>query len=198
MRLAVVGELPLVRRGVVLQLRAGGVPVAAEVDRPAAVPAGTDVAVVVAPRARSAADVTALASAGAPVLVLTEAPDGWRAALAALDAADGPAWGVPAQPSARAKVDVLPLTTTARQVVGWLAALDGRAAHQPPLTATERDVYDLLARGLSNAGIARLLSLSPRTVECHVSHVFGKLGFTRDPSLNPRVAAALHWPSLAD
>lgn len=189
MRLAVVGDLPLVRRGVVLQLRASGVTVDAEVDAPAAIPAASDVAVVVAPDVRAAPAVCAVGASGAAVLVLTGAPGRWRTAVAATRPSPAP--------GEHPRVDVLPLTTTVTQVVAWLAALDARVAAGPALTATERDVYDLLARGLSNAGIARLLSLSPRTVECHVSHVFGKLGLTRDPSLNPRVAAALHWPALA-
>lgn len=188
-RLAVVGELPLVRHGVVLQLRASGVPVAAEVDVPGDVPPGHEAVVVVAGHAAAgtAGSVAALAAAGSAVLVLTDGPARWRTALTAQ--------GRPA----RARLDVLPLAATVGQVLAWLAALGPRPAAHPTLTATERDVYDLLARGLSNAGIADLLRLSPRTVECHVSHLFGKLGLTRaDPTLNPRVSAALHWPALAD
>ena len=43
------------------------------------------------------------------------------------------------------------------------------------LSARERQVLDLMARGLDNAGIARELVLSPKTVRNVVSSIFGKL-----------------------
>ncbi|MDN5749791.1 MAG: response regulator transcription factor [Pseudonocardia sp.] len=46
----------------------------------------------------------------------------------------------------------------------------------PDLTAREREVLDLVARGLTNTAIARRLSLSEKTVRNHVSNVFAKLG----------------------
>ncbi|HEY5786401.1 MAG TPA: response regulator transcription factor, partial [Microlunatus sp.] len=45
----------------------------------------------------------------------------------------------------------------------------------PELTHREREVLDLIATGVSNADIARRLSLSPKTVRNHVSNVFTKL-----------------------
>jgi non-specific serine/threonine protein kinase len=44
------------------------------------------------------------------------------------------------------------------------------------LTAREREIASLVARGLSNREIAKRLFVSKRTVDAHVEHIFAKLG----------------------
>lgn len=44
------------------------------------------------------------------------------------------------------------------------------------LSAREREVMDLLARGLSNKQIAQRLRISPRTVQHHTIHIYAKTG----------------------
>jgi non-specific serine/threonine protein kinase len=46
------------------------------------------------------------------------------------------------------------------------------------LSRREQEVADLVARGLSNAAVARQLYLSRATVASHVSHILEKLGFS--------------------
>jgi DNA-binding NarL/FixJ family response regulator len=48
--------------------------------------------------------------------------------------------------------------------------------HEGPLTARERQVAVLVARGMTNRQIASALSLSRRTVGTHLEHMFDKLG----------------------
>lgn len=94
----------------------------------------------------------------------------------------------------------LPVETAVTDTV--LTALVRLAAMSPTpsrrsaamLTHGERQVLDLLASGLSNGGIAVHLGVSLKTVETHVTNVFGKLGLDdRDHTTNRRVVAALRW-----
>lgn len=59
------------------------------------------------------------------------------------------------------------------------------------LTPRERDVLALIAEGRSNAGIARQLVLSERTVEARCADVFRRLGLSSSPDDNRRVLAVL-------
>jgi DNA-binding NarL/FixJ family response regulator len=61
------------------------------------------------------------------------------------------------------------------------------------LAARERDVLELMAQGRSNAGIARLLHVSPKTVEKHIASLFTRLNITGGSDDNRRVLAVLTW-----
>ncbi len=57
-----------------------------------------------------------------------------------------------------------------------LRRISGRAASPGALTPAEERVAALVAEGKTNREVAAALYLSERTVEGHLSHVFGKLG----------------------
>jgi DNA-binding NarL/FixJ family response regulator len=51
-------------------------------------------------------------------------------------------------------------------------------AYSNELTAREVEVLRLVARGLSDAQIAHILVISPRTVNAHLRNIYSKLGIT--------------------
>jgi DNA-binding CsgD family transcriptional regulator len=76
-------------------------------------------------------------------------------------------------------------------VAGWrrhrvLTPRRARQVAHDGLTDREREVAELVARGLTNRQVADRLVLSPATVETHVKHILGKLGFTSR-------AQVAHW-----
>jgi pimeloyl-ACP methyl ester carboxylesterase/DNA-binding CsgD family transcriptional regulator len=87
------------------------------------------------------------------------------AVLAPLDGTEGLIWEGDQQAL------LAPLT-------GFLSGPDGRGPRPagPEVTTRELEVGELVALGLTNAGIARRLGISPRTVESHVESLRLKLG----------------------
>jgi DNA-binding NarL/FixJ family response regulator len=63
----------------------------------------------------------------------------------------------------------------ARRLIGYFSSGRAGAAPFADLTEREREVLELVARGKSNAEIARQLMISAKTVRNHVSNVFAKL-----------------------
>jgi DNA-binding NarL/FixJ family response regulator len=75
--------------------------------------------------------------------------------------------------------------------VSDVIAQQRRAGHLEGLSQRERQVLELMARGLSNAAICAELHLSIKTVEPAVSTIFTKLGLHPDATSNRRVLAVL-------
>jgi DNA-binding NarL/FixJ family response regulator len=77
-----------------------------------------------------------------------------------------------------------------------VATLLGPARHNDPLsrlTAREREVLALMAEGRTNAGIARRLWLTNRTVETHIASIMAKLDLRASEHEHRRVLAVLTW-----
>jgi DNA-binding NarL/FixJ family response regulator len=65
--------------------------------------------------------------------------------------------------------------TVIQRVAGQPAPDAGAEARLDELTARERDVLELIARGLSNGEIAAKLVIEESTVKTHVRHILRKL-----------------------
>lgn len=121
-----------------------------------------------------------------PVLVLTTFDDdellsgALRAGASGFLLKDSPAEdvvrGVAAVASGRALLDP---AVTGRVLDRYRAAPDSEAAPRPEavreLTAREREVLELIGRGLSNTEIAAALGISEVTVKSHIGRIFTKL-----------------------
>lgn len=68
-------------------------------------------------------------------------------------------------------------------------AVGGR--HTSVLSRREREVAELVARGLTNAEIAEHLTITVRTAEGHVEHIRNKLGFHSRVQIGAWVAGSL-------
>lgn len=87
-------------------------------------------------------------------------------------------------------------TAVDAEIVGSLVRRTRTRGQLDSLTPRERHVLELMAQGLSNAGIARRLFVSAKTVETHVAAVFSKLRLASDNSSsdqNRRVRAVLTY-----
>lgn len=81
------------------------------------------------------------------------------------------------------------------RVRGELASRAERARREAllaDLSPREREVLELLARGMANRGIAEALDISPRTVEVHKARVMSKLGVSNLAEL-VRIADDKSW-----
>jgi DNA-binding CsgD family transcriptional regulator len=77
--------------------------------------------------------------------------------------------------------------------LGDVIARQRQAGHLDGLSARERQVLELMARGMSNAAICEELHFSIKTVEPIVSAIFTKLGLHSDVGSNRRVLAVLAY-----
>lgn len=81
------------------------------------------------------------------------------------------------------------------QVVGRLLGHGRHAGALAELSDREREVLELMAEGLTNAGIAERLIVSERTVETHVRNVLTKLNIPDSQNGHRRVLAVITYVS---
>jgi DNA-binding NarL/FixJ family response regulator len=120
----------------------------------------------------------ALAEDGTQALVLISDDDHVIPRLRALPLRG---WGV-VPPDAPPEELAAAVVAAARGLIVLARPLTGRLLQEPateelsePLTPREREVLELLGRGLSNRLIARELHISEHTVKFHISSLYAKL-----------------------
>lgn len=166
---------PLARSGLSGLLRAAGVDVAGEADRPPE--DGVDPLIWDLGPGGGLTD--ELDTAGGPILVLTTDPG--RAAEALEQGAMGALFRDGDGDRLRVALDAVSAGLTVVDAPFRELLLRGTAARTSAgrgdeLTPREREVLGLLAGGLSNRHIARRLRISEHTAKFHVNAVLAKLG----------------------
>jgi DNA-binding NarL/FixJ family response regulator len=78
-------------------------------------------------------------------------------------------------------------------VVGQLMHRTDRRHGLNDLTDREHDVLRMMAQGYTNAGVAKRLFLSERTVEAHIRRLLGKLDIADTEDAHRRVLAVLTY-----
>jgi DNA-binding NarL/FixJ family response regulator len=96
--------------------------------------------------------------------------------------------------------DVREFVDAVQRVAAGGTALDPEVVRQllvrrrtAELTPREREVLELMAQGLSNAGIARALVVTEGAVEKHIRNIFQSLGLAQAEDAHRRVLAVLAW-----
>lgn len=98
--------------------------------------------------------------------------------------------------------DVTDFLEAVRRVAGGGSAIDPEVVAQmlsrsrdplDALTAREKEVLGLMAQGLSNAALARNLSVTQGAVENHISNIFAKLSLEAGRDENRRIRAVLTY-----
>jgi len=209
MRVIVAEDVMLMREGIVRLLREAGVEVIAQasdgdsvlslvaLEKPDAVvldirmpPTHTDEGIVIAGRIRESFP-------GTGVLVLSQYVESAWAMQLLQEHPEGVAYLLKERVmDAGALVEALRRVCEGETVVDptIVARLMGRKRRGDPLgdlTAREREVLGLVAEGLSNRAIAERLVVAERTVETHMTAIFGKLGLEESADQHRRVLAVL-------
>ena len=91
---------------------------------------------------------------------------------------------------ALAVFDELTTPLWAERTKAELARIGGRSPTGDELTPTERRIAELVAQGRSNKDVAAQLFITPRTVEGHLTRIYGKLGVRSRAELAHRFPAA--------
>jgi DNA-binding NarL/FixJ family response regulator len=131
--------------------------------------------------------------------IVVLAANGDREYLSSLPSPKSPGWSYVIKQSL---ADTAALVQAIEAAAAGLVVLDpaivngtteARSSYLGRLTPRQMDVLQLMARGYSNAAIARALVLEEKSVENHINAIFSQLVVSRDPSVHPRVKAVITY-----
>ena len=88
-----------------------------------------------------------------------------------------------------AAFEALSATTFADRARAELSRITGRRRSEGGLTATERQIAELVAEGRSNKEVAAALFVTVKTVEANLSRVYAKLGLRSRADLARHITA---------
>ena len=89
-----------------------------------------------------------------------------------------------------AQCGAVPVATQAQAALAAIGVRSRGGADRDELTATERQIAQLAAEGMTNRQIAGRLVVTPKTVEWHLTHAYAKLGVSSRRELADALGSA--------
>lgn len=190
-RVFVIAPTPMLRAGLRAMLAAPGIEVVGEAALPggfiAEIP-GIDVIVVADEETLRDVGHAVFTAAGGSTMAIVALSGNDERPVSVLRAFKLRGWSIVPQDASAAQLQVavegaaqgfitLP-SPVAERLLGQRSAVEAinLDVSDEPLTSREREVLEMLSRGLSNKMIARSLTISEHTVKFHVSSIYTKLG----------------------
>ena len=117
--------------------------------------------------------------------------------LKGLDPADVPFWSYALKSSMEGRrqlADVIHRAATTAYIDPRIDTVAGSAEESiAALSEQQRRILALVARGLSNSAIASQLQVTDKSIEYHLTQIYGRLGILGDSEANQRVLAAVTY-----
>lgn len=117
--------------------------------------------------------------------------------LKGLDPSDVPFWSYALKSSIdgrRQLGDVIHRSATGAYIDPRIDTVSGSAEESiAALSEQQRRILALVARGLSNAAIATQMQVTDKSIEYHLTQIYGRLGILGDSEANQRVLAAVTY-----
>ena len=190
-RVFVIAPTPMMRAGLQTMLTTAGMQVVGEAGEPAsfaAVMPDIDVVVVAEEKVLEEVAGTIRTTAGGNTIAMVVLANSDEYPAAVLRSLSLSGWSIVPLDVSTARLQAAIVAAAqgfvtipapaAERILGQRVPVEAMKIDSPdePLTLREREVLEMLSRGLSNKMIARRLTISEHTVKFHVSSIYTKLG----------------------